>query len=98
MEKLDRKLLHAVHKLADGVKQTSLYRCVLNEQESQLRRGLVFTGRQALFTIYRFSEVNKDTATIMNIEGLRSLRYPGDHQMNGFTRTGTRSRIINVRI
>ena len=65
------------HKLAEGVKQTSLYRCVLNEQESHLRRGLVFTGRQALFTIYRFYEVNKDTATIVNIEGLMSLRHPG---------------------
>ena len=83
-KKLGRKLLHAVHKLADGVKQSSLYRCVLNEQESQLRRGLVFTGRQALFTIYRFYEMNKDTATIMNIEGLMSLRYPGDHQMDQF--------------
>ena len=90
-KKLDRKLLHAVHKLAGGVKQTSLYRCVLNEQESQLRRGLEFTGRQALFTIYRFYEVNKDTATIMNIEGLMSLRYPGGHQMDSFTTTGARS-------
>ena len=83
-KKLDRKPLHAVHKLAETQKHTSLYRCVLNEQESQLRRGLVFTGRQALFTIYRFYEVNRDTATIMNIEGLMSLRYPGDHQMEQF--------------
>ena len=67
-KKLDRKLLQAVHKLAETQRHSSLYRCVLNEKEAQLSRGLVFTGRQALFTIYRFYEVNKDTATIMNIE------------------------------
>ena len=83
-KKLDRKLLQAVHKLAEAQRHSSLYRCVLNEQEAQLSRGLVFTGRQALFTIYRFYEVNKDTATIMNIEGLMNLRYPGDHQMEQF--------------
>ena len=82
--KLDRKLLHAVHKLAEGVKQTSLYRCVFNEQEAQQRRGSMFTGRQALFTIYRFYEANKDTAAVVNIEELMSLRYPGDHAMEQF--------------
>ena len=85
--KLDRKLLQAVHKVAEAQRHSSLYKCVLNEQEAQLRQGRVFTGRRALFTIYRFYEVNKDTATIMNIEGLVNLRYPGDHQMEQFYNT-----------
>ena len=82
--KLDRKLHLAVHKLSEGMKQTSLYQCVLNVQEAQQRRGSMMTGRQALFTVYRFYEVNKDTAAVVNIEELVRLRYPGDHAMEQF--------------
>jgi len=64
--KLDRKLLNALYKLSDGTKQSSLRKSILNEQEAQQKRGRVFTGRQALRTIYQFYEINKDTATIPN--------------------------------